>query len=133
MNNPVSVRSLTGLFIDIMFESQTQQIFLHITISDPILHHHILTPMAAYCGLSLSEYLCKVGLGFELRPALGDDFYDCYYRLCELCNRELSEDVEAELLYLIDDIRGELMLPGKRNRKEVAAWQQQASGPSRDS
>lgn len=45
MNNPVSVRSLTGLFIDIMFESQTQQIFLHITISDPILHHHILTPI----------------------------------------------------------------------------------------
>ena len=92
-----------------------------------------LESMAAYCGLSLSEYLRKVGLGFEPRPALGDDFYDCYYRLCELCNRDLSKDAEAELLYLIDDIRKELMLPGKRNKKEVAAWLQQASGPSRDS
>ena len=43
-----------------------------------------LESMAAYCGLSLSEYLRKVGLGFEPRPSLGDDFYDCYYRLwCE--------------------------------------------------
>ena len=92
-----------------------------------------LENLAAYCGLSLSEYLRKVGLGFEPRPALGDDFYDCYYRLCELCNRELSEDVEAELLYLIDDIREELMLPGKNSRKEVATWLQQASGPSKDS
>ena len=92
-----------------------------------------LENLAAYCGLSLSEYLRKLGLGFEPRPSLGDDFYDCYYRLCELCNRDLSEDVEAELLYLIDDIREELMLPGKRNRREVAAWLQQASGPSKDS
>ena len=92
-----------------------------------------LVKLAAYCGLSLSEYLRKLGLGFEPRPSLGDDFYDCYYRLCELCNRDLSENVEAELLYLIDDIREELMLPGKRNRREVAAWLQQASGPSKDS
>lgn len=92
-----------------------------------------LESMAAYCGLSLSEYLRKLGLGFESRPALEDDFYQCYYRLCDLCNRELSPDVEAELLYLIDDIREELMLPGKLNRKEVAAWLQQASGPSKDS
>ena len=92
-----------------------------------------LESMAAYCGLSLSEYLRKVGLGFEPRPALGGDFHDCYYRLCELCNRELSEDVEAELLYLIDDIREQLILPGRQDRREVAAWLQQASGPSRDS
>ena len=89
--------------------------------------------MAAYCGLSLSEYLRKLGLGFIPRSALGDDFYQCYYRLCDLCNRELSPDVEAELLYLIDDIREELMLPGKLNKKEVAVWLQQASGPSKDS
>ena len=92
-----------------------------------------LESMAAYCGLSLSEYLRKLGLGFVPRPALGEDFYQCYYRLCDLCNRDLSEDAEAELLYLIDDIREELTLPGKRNMKEVAAWLQQASGPSRDS
>ena len=91
-----------------------------------------LESMAAYCGLSLSEYLRKLGLGFEPRPALGEDFYQCYYRLCDLCNRELSEDAEAELLYLIDDIREALILPGKRNRKEVASWLQQASGPSKE-
>ena len=38
-----------------------------------------------------------------------------------------------QALDLIDDIREELMLPGKRNKKEVAAWLQQASGPSKDS
>ena len=92
-----------------------------------------LESMAAYCGLSLSEYLRKLGLGFVPRPALGDEFYQCYYQLCELCNRDLSEDAEAELLYLIDDIREELMLPGKRNKKEVEAWLQQASGPSKGS
>ena len=92
-----------------------------------------LESMAAYCGLSLSEYLRKLGLGFAPLPALGNDFYQCYYRLCDLCNRELSLDVEAELLYLIDDIREELMLPGKKSKREVATWLQQASGPSRDS
>ena len=45
MNNPVSIRSLTGLFIDVMFESQTQQIFLHIPIGDSVFKHHILTPV----------------------------------------------------------------------------------------
>ena len=78
-----------------------------------------LESMAAYCGLSLSEYLRKLGLGWVPRPALGDDFYQCYYRLCDLCNRDLSEDAEAALLYLIDDIREELMLPGKRSPKEL--------------
>lgn len=92
-----------------------------------------LEGLAVYCSLSLSEYLRKLGLGFEPRPALSDDFYQCYYRLCDLCNRDLSPDTEAELLYLIDDIREELILPGKLNKKEVAAWLQQASGPSKDS
>ena len=78
-----------------------------------------LESMAAYCGLSLSEYLRKLGQGFEPRPALNDEFYQFYYRLCDLCNRDLSEDAEAELLYLIDDIREELMLPGKKSRKEI--------------
>ena len=91
-----------------------------------------LEGLAAYCGLSLSEYLRKCGLGFEPRPALGADFYQCDYRLCDLCNRELTEEAEAALLCLIDDIREELMLPGKRSRKEVAAWLQQASGPSKE-
>ena len=91
-----------------------------------------LEELAAYCGLSLSEYLRKCGLGFEPRPALDADFYQCYYRLCDLCNRELSEDTEAELLCLIDDIREELMLPGKKSRKEVALWLQQASGQSKE-
>ena len=91
-----------------------------------------LESMAEYCGLSLSEYLRKCGLGFEPRPALDADFYECYYRLCELCNRELSEDAEAALLALIDDIREALILPGKKSRKEVASWLQQASGPSKE-
>ena len=110
-------------------EGKTERIYIRVTPAEKTR----IAGLAKHCGLSQSEYIRKRALGYVPRPALGEGFEECYYRLCELCNRELSEDTEAELLYLIDDIREELMLPGKRNRKEVAAWLQQASGPSRDS
>lgn len=109
-------------------EGKTERLYIRVTPAEK----KRIAGLARHCGLSQSEYIRKRALGYEPRSALGEDVEECYYRLCELCNRELSEDTEAELLYLIDDIREELMLPGKRNRKEVAAWLQQASGPSRD-
>ena len=110
-------------------EGKTERLYIRVTPAEK----KRIAGLAKHCGLSQAEYIRKRALGFEPRPALGKGFDECYYRLCELCNRELSEDTEAELLYLIDDIREQLILPGRQGRREVASWQQQASGPSRDS
>ena len=88
--------------------------------------------LAETCGLSLSEYLRKRGLGYEPRPLLDASFYQFYTQLCDLCNQPISADVEVALLNLITDIRRELLLPKQETRKEVAVWLQQDSGPSKD-
>ena len=88
--------------------------------------------LADICGLSLSEYLRKRGLGYEPRPLLPDSFYLFYSKLCDLCNQQLTTETEMALLALVNDIRNELMLPRKQTRKEVAAWQLQDSGQSKD-
>ena len=88
--------------------------------------------LAEICGLSLSEYLRKRGLGYEPRPLLPDGFYLFYSKLCDLCNQQLSAETEAALLALVNDIRRELILPRKQTRKEVTAWQQLDSGQSKD-
>ena len=88
--------------------------------------------LAEICGLSLSEYLRKRGLGYEPRPLLSDGFYLFYSKLCDLCNQQMTKETETVLLALVADIRRELLLPQKQTRKEVAAWLQQGSGQSKD-
>ena len=88
--------------------------------------------LADICGLSLSEYLRKRGLEYEPRPLLPDSFYLFYSKLCDLCNQQLTTETETALLALVNDIRRELILPRKQTRKEVAAWQLQDSGQSKD-
>ena len=88
--------------------------------------------LAEICGLSLSEYLRKRGLGYEPRPLLSDNFYLFYSKLCDLCNQQLTTEAETALLALVNDIRRELILPQKQTRKEVVAWLQQDSGQSKD-
>ena len=88
--------------------------------------------LAEICGLSLSEYLRKRGLMFEPRPLLSDNFYLFYSKLCDLCNQQLTTETETALLAWVNDIRRELILPRKQTRKEVAAWQLQDSGQSKD-
>ena len=87
---------------------------------------------AAACGLTRSEYLRKRALGYEPRPALGDPFYQFYSKLCDLCNNPMSADLETALLEFIIDVRRELMLPRRQNKKEVVSWLQQDSGQSKD-
>ena len=88
--------------------------------------------LAEICGLSLSEYLRKRGLGYEPRPLLSDGFYLFYSKLCDLCNQQMTKETETVLLALVADIRRELLLPQKQTRKEVAVWLQQGSGQSKD-
>ena len=69
--------------------------------------------LAGKCNLSVSEYMVKRALGYEPRAVPSDAFFEFYDRLCQLANRELSPEVENELLTLIDEIHSELLLPGR--------------------
>ncbi len=88
--------------------------------------------LAEICGLSLSEYIRKRGLGYEPRPLLSDSFYLFYSKLCDLCNQQMTKEAETALLALVADIRRELILPQKQTRKEVVKWLQQDFGQSKD-
>ena len=95
--------------------------------------------LAESCGLSQSEYIRQRTLGYEPRTVLPDVFFHFYQMLCRLCDEvddKVSPDIERRLLETVDEIQRQLLLPEKSTtaqiRKEVATWQQQASGPSRD-
>ena len=87
-----------------------------------------LDGLATKCGLSLSEYLRKRGLGYEPGPLLDDRFYAMYSKLCEISNLPLKAEVEAALTAILNDLRQNLFLPRKQTAREVALSQQQDSG-----
>ena len=89
--------------------------------------------IAQKCGLSLSEYLRKRGLGYEPKPLLDDTAFSLYSKLCKLSNLSLSSELETSLATLLHDLQQALFQPRKQSQddiiKEVACWQQQDSGP----
>lgn len=91
-----------------------------------------LDRLAQKCGLSLSEYLRKRGLGYEPGPFLDDRFYAVYTKLCKISNLPLRPEAEAALTAIFNDLRQNLFLPRKQTQREimeeVALWQQQDSG-----
>lgn len=91
-----------------------------------------LDRLAQKCGLSLSEYLRKRGLGYEPGPFLDDRFYAVYTKLCEISNLTLNPKAEAALTAIFNDLRQNLFLPRKQTQREiteeVVLWQQQDSG-----
>ena len=91
-----------------------------------------LDRLAQKCGLSLSEYLRKRGLGYEPGPFLDDRFYAAYTKLCEISNLTLNPEAEVALTAIFNDLRQNLFLPRKQTHQEiveeVALWQQQDSG-----
>jgi len=87
-----------------------------------------LESYAEHCGLSLSEYLRKRGLGYEPGPLLDDRFYTVYSKLCDISNLPLQPETEAVLIAILDDLRQNIFLPRKQSVKEVALSQQQDSG-----
>ena len=78
-----------------------------------------LDGLAAKCGLSLSEYLRKRGLGYEPGPLLDDRFYAAYSKLCEISNLPLQPDTEAVLIAILNDLQQNLFLPRKQKQKEI--------------
>ena len=87
-----------------------------------------LESYAEYCGLSLSEYLRKRGLGYEPGPLLDDRFYAVYSKLCDISNLPLNEEAEVALTAILRDLQQNLFLPWKQNAREVALSLQQDSG-----
>ena len=91
-----------------------------------------LDRLAQKCGLSLSEYLRKRGLGYEPGPYLDEWFFAVYSKLCEISNLTLNPEAEAALTAIFNDLRQNLFLPRKQTQKEiieeVALWQLQDSG-----
>ena len=78
-----------------------------------------LESIAKKCGLSVSEYLRKRGLGYEPGPLLNDRFYDMYSKLCEISNLPLQPETEAVLIAILNDIQQSLFLPRKQAQKEI--------------
>ena len=87
-----------------------------------------LESYAEHCGLSLSEYLRKRGLGYEPGPLLDDRFYAAYSKLCEISNLPLNAQAEAMLTEILKDLQQNLFLPRKQNAREVVLSLQQDSG-----
>ena len=95
--------------------------------------------LAESCGLSQSEYVRQRTLGYAPRTVLPDVFFDFYQMLCRLCDEvadKVSPETERRILETVDEIQRQLLLPEKSSakqiREEVATWQPQASGPSKD-
>lgn len=98
-----------------------------------------IAKLAENCGLSQSEYVRQRTLGYAPRTVQPDVFFDFYQTLCRLCDEvadKVSPETERKLLEVVDEIQQRLLLPEKSSAKqickEVATWQQQASGPSKD-
>ena len=95
--------------------------------------------LAENCGLSQSEYVRQRTLGYAPRTVQPDVFFHFYQMLCRLCDEvadKVSPEAERKLLEVVDEIQQRLLLPEKTSAKqickEVATWQPQASGPSKD-
>ena len=78
-----------------------------------------LDKLAQKCGLSLSEYLRKRGLGYESGPLLNDRFYEVYSKLCEISNLPLQPETEAGLIAILNDLQQNLFLPRKQKQNEI--------------
>ena len=78
-----------------------------------------LENIAKKCGLPVSEYLRKRGLGYEPGPFLDDRFYAVYSKLCEISNLPLQPDTEAVLITILNDLQKNLFLPRKQRQKEI--------------
>ena len=78
-----------------------------------------LEQIAKKCGLPVSEYLRKRGLGYEPGPLLDERFYAAYSKLCEISNLPLQPDTEAVLITILSELQQNLFLPRKQKQKEI--------------
>ena len=93
-----------------------------------------ITEIAKCCGIPVAEYLRKRALGYAVKAAVPDAFYNFNESLSNLLNQELSPDVEAAALKLFDEIYAQLIQVPKQSKgeiiKEVTNWRPPDSGLS---
>ena len=75
--------------------------------------------IAQKCGLSLSEYLRKRGLGFAPGPFLDDRFFEAYIKLCQISNLPLKPETEAALTAVFQEMEKNLFVPCKQTQQEI--------------
>lgn len=90
-----------------------KSIFVRVTQEE----HASICRRAEKCGLSVSEYLRKLALGYTPKATPPDAFYQFSSRinkLYSLFGNKISVSAEEELLHLIDDIRDEFLREDRR-------------------
>ena len=86
-------------------KERTQSIYTRITPAEK----QQIERTAKKCGLSVSEYVRQRCLGYAPREIPPDTYYDLYRELNE-ARRQVGGDA---ILSLLDDMRKELILPGR--------------------
>lgn len=85
--------------------------------------------IAKKCGLSLSEYLRKRGLGFAPGPFLDDRFFEAYIKLCQISNLPLKPETEAALTAIFQEMEKNLFVPCKQTQQEII--EEMIGGPAK--
>lgn len=85
--------------------------------------------IAQKCGLSLSEYLRKRGLGFTPGPFLDDRFFEAYIKLCQISNLPLKPETEAALTAIFREMEKNLFVPCKQTQQEII--EEMIGGPAK--
>ena len=86
--------------------------------------------IARQCGLSISEYLRKRALGYVPKALPTEEFRALDQHLCELLNRQINPETEAEALALFDVLHQLLDADRQTTQeiKEAMPWQPPACG-----
>ena len=95
-----SVITVTILRKDLMFmRSKTLGINVRVTPAEK----EKLSENAYYCGLSLSEYLRRLGLGKDIKAATDEKIYKTF-RLVRQLEKDLDSLEKSEILYRLSVI-----------------------------
>lgn len=104
-NKPVTtVIAVTNKREDLIFmRSKTQGINVRVTPAEK----EKLSESAFYCGLSLSEYLRRLGLGKDIKAATDEKIYKAF-RLVRQLRKDFDLLERSEILYRINTIENQL-------------------------
>lgn len=117
--------------IDVMNEVKNKNLFVRVSEKEK----NLIERNAERCGLSVSEYLRQRALGYMPRAVLPEVFFSFNDKLDELCiavEGKITEDTEAKIITLIDEITAELILPQKERQAQSGPPQSLLCGENRD-
>lgn len=99
-----TVIAVTNQRKDLIFmRSKTQGINVRVTPAEK----EKFSESAFYCGLSLSEYLRRLGLGKDIKAATDEKIYKAF-RLVRQLKKDFDSLERSEILYKINTIENQL-------------------------